>query len=85
MPPEGVASLLLSLSILVAPTISSMNSYSETRFNLCLLTRLVSVYVCMVALPEVVASSLFILRPFCSFRGVCKVGGVLMMGYGIPV
>lgn len=81
--PEGVVGLLISLSVLVAPTISSVNSYSETGFNLFLLTRLVCTYVCVVAFPEVVSSSLFLLRPSSTFRGVCKVGSVLMIGSGI--
>ena len=85
VPLEGVAGLLLSLSVLVAPTVSSMNSYSETGFNLYLLTRLVSAYVCVVVLPDVVASSLFLLRLFSSLRGVCKLGGVLIVGYYIPI
>lgn len=80
VPLEGVSPLLPSLCVLVAPTISSMNSFSEKGFNLFLL-----IYVCEMDLHEGVASSLSLLRFLSSFRGVCTVGGVLMMGYGSHV
>lgn len=85
MPPKGVVGVLLSFSVIVASTIYSLNSCSEIGFNLYLLTRLVSAYVFMVALPNVVASSLFLLRLLSSFRGVFKLGGVLMLGCCVPV
>ena len=55
--------------------ISFVNSCLEKGFNLCFLT-----YVCEMALPEGVASSLSLLRFLSSLRGVCTIGGILMVG-----